>query len=54
MMVNNRPTRLRISEECGIGFEMASLAPNVPNSAITGKATELAQPDESKEVDLWV
>jgi integrase len=54
MLVNDRPTRLQIAEECGIGFELASLVPSVPNSATTVNAIEPAQTPELEEVDLWV
>jgi hypothetical protein len=32
MIRHNRPFRLQMAEECGFGFELPSLVPNVPNS----------------------
>lgn len=54
MLVNDRASRLRFAETCGIGFELPSVVPNVPNVPITASTTELAQPTELEAVDLWV
>jgi hypothetical protein len=53
MLVNDRATRLRIVKECGIGFELVTLVPHVPNSSASVSASETDQIVELEEVDLW-
>lgn len=51
MIADNLPYRLRMAEECGLGFELPSPVPTVPNSDQNQTASNLSQTEENESFD---
>lgn len=51
MIAQDRPRRLEMAELCGIGFDLPSFVPNVPNSGVDSDGS---QNSWNERVDWWI